>query len=870
MGSGRKQYIRPPKLAQRFLLWFLRDDFSEEVQGDLEEQFEDLLTRLSPFRAKMNYWYQVFHYLRPFAIRKSKSNYPNPNFTTMFRHNLLISFRNFKRYKTSFFINLIGLSTGLACALLIYLWVNDELHVDKFHEKDSQLYEVMANHQNSDGIQTWNGTPGLLADALKEEIPGVISAVSGTDPNWLGQFALSVDDKHIKARGEFASEDFFKIFSYHLIQGDKDQVLADKSSIVIAQSLAHKLFTDKENAMGKTIEWQMGDKKQQFMVSGVFDDVPHNSSVQFDFVLPFDYFQDELVTYPYWNNNYAITYLVLNKGVNIDEFNKKIADFVKNKNGEQNVTLFVQRYSDNYLHGNFENGKHAGGRIEYVRLFSIIAIFILIIACINFMNLSTAKATRRIKEVGIKKAIGARRKTLIFQYLEESMLLTFLSLLVAFIFVNLFLPQFNEITGKYLSPAYNTNVLLAFVTICIITGLIAGSYPALYLSGFNPAIVLKGKLNAKLGEVWARRGLVVFQFVLSVVLIVSVLIVYKQIAYVRTKNLGFDKNNIISIEKEGKVAENPATFLTEVKRLPGVVNAAQSDFQVGKLGITYGIDWEGESPDTNIPFYEVSVGYDAIEILGLKMKEGRSFSSDFPSDSTAVIFNEAAINVMGLKDPVGQKIAHYSGDKHIVGVVKDFNVESLYHEIKPLMFRFEPNNTNIVMLKIEKGKEQQVLAELHRFYQNYNPGFAFNYRFLDTEYQALYASEQRVSTLSKYFAGLAILISCLGLFGLAAFTAERRTKEIGIRKILGAGEFAIVRLLSAEFTKMVLIAVMIALPISYYITGNWLNDFAYKINLAWWYFFGAGLTALLIAWFTIGLQTVKAARIKPVDSLKDE
>lgn len=860
----------PSKPAQRFLRGVLRDDLIEEVQGDLEEQFQDNLKRVSSFRANLIYWLQVFNYLRPFAIRNFRSTYSNINSIDMFKHNLIISFRNFSRHKMTFIINLIGLSTGLACALMIYLWVNDELHIDKFHKNDNQLYQVMANHQNADGIVTWNGTPGLLADALKEEIPGVARAVQGTDPDWLGQCSLSVNDRHIKVRGEFAGKDFFNVFSYKLIQGDKKKVLDNKSSAVISQSLAGKLFKPKENVIGETINWQMGDIKKPFVISGVFKDIPAASSNRFDLVLPFDYFQDELVTYPFWNNNYAITYLVLNKGVNIDQFNDMIADFVKNKGGEQNVTLFVQKYSDNYLYGNFDNGQQAGGRITYIRLFSMIAVFILIIASINFMNLSTARATRRVKEVGIKKSIGARRSTLIIQYLGESMLITFFSLLAAFILAILLLPQFNVLTGKSLNLEIDINVILGFLGICLITGLIAGSYPALYLSGFNPIYVLKRNTGSKLSEILIRKGLVVFQFAISVILIVSVLIVYKQISYVRTKNLGFDKNNIIYIEKEGKVADHPETYIAEVKKLPGVLDAAQSSFQIGRLGTTYGIDWGGKNPDDDIPFYEVSVGYDALEMLGLKMKEGRSFSRDFISDSTAVVFNQAAISAMGLNNPIGEKINHYTGDKHIIGVVKDFNVESLYHDIKPLMFRFAPNNTNFILLKIKQGKEQEILARLRKFYQNYNPGYTFNYRFLDADYQALYRSEQRVSALSKYFAGLAILISCLGLFGLATFTAERRLKEIGIRKILGAAEFSIVRLLSGDFIKMVSMAVLIALPLSYHLANNWLNDFAYRIDLKWWYFLFSALIAVLIALFTVGLQTMKAARISPVNYLRDD
>ena len=788
----------------------------------------------------------------------------------MLRHHLILIYRNFKRFKSTFLINLIGLSTGLACVLMIYLWVHDELSVDKFHQKGSQLFVVLANHQNTNGIETWNGTPGLLAKALKEEIPGVQNAVSGTDPNWFGQVPLNVGENRVKALGQFASADFFNVFSYNLIQGNKNAVLSDKNNIVISKSLAAKLFGNKESVVGQTIGWQMGDYKNECVVSGVFEDVPANSSIQFDFVLSFDYFQDQMIKYPLWDNNYAITYLVLDKDVDIDQFNDKIAHFAKDKGGESNVTMFVTPYADYYLHGKYEDGKQAGGRIEYVRLFSAIAIFILLIACINFMNLSTAKASRKIKEVGIKKAIGAGRKALAFQYLGESMMMAFMSLLGAVLVVGFLLPQFNVITGKHLSLHFDVDLISAMVGICLFTGFVAGSYPALYLSGFRPAVVLRGNLNTTLGELWARKGLVIFQFSMSIILIVCVLVVYKQIQFVQTKNLGFDKDNIIYLSKEGNVAGHTQTFLSEAKKIPGVVDAAISNFHFGQIGTTYGISWKGKGPDDDVPIYEVSVGYGALEMLGIPIEEGRTFSRDFISDSTAVIFNEAAIKTMGLKDPLGAKIDHYSGEKHIIGVTKDFNVESLYHEIKPLMFKLEPDNANTIMLKLSAGKERETIAALRQFYQAYNPGFSFDYRFLDEDYQALYMAEQRVSDLSKYFAGLAIVISCLGLFGLAAFTAERRLKEIGIRKILGASIFGIVRLLSGDFTKMVLIATVVALPVSYWITARWLQGFAYKIPLAWWYFAGAGILSLLIAWFTIGLQTIKTARVNPTKCLRDD
>jgi ABC-type antimicrobial peptide transport system permease subunit len=785
----------------------------------------------------------------------------------MLRHSLLLIYRNFKRFRSTFFINLIGLSTGLACTLLIYLWVNDELSIDKFHAKESQLFQVMTNHDNAEGIVTWEGSPGPLAEALKEEMPEVIYAVSSSIiPD---KFTISDEENHISAAGQFVSKDFFNAFSYSLIQGDKDQVLADKNAIVLSEALALKLFNTTQNIVGKTIEWQILHFKQPVIITGIFKDVPPNSSDQYDFVLSFEEFKDMMGEGIHWGNQNAKTYLVLSEGTDPKQFNQKIVGFIKSKSEGSNVTPFIRPYSEKYLYGTYENGKQAGGRIEYVRLFSLIAAFILVIACINFMNLSTAKASRRIKEVGIKKAMGASRASLVLQYMGESMLMAFASLTVALMLVELLLEPFNQVTGKQLTLSFDTHFVLAALGITILTGTLAGSYPALYLSGFKPATVLRGKLDTLGGELWARKGLVVFQFTLSVILIVSVLVIYKQIEYVQTKNLGYNKDNIIYFNAEGKVQDNLETFLKEVKKVPGVVNASSGGSIISDYGSTIGLGWEGKSQDNNIAFQTVAVNYDMIETLGIGMKEGRAFSRNFATDTAKIIFNEAAIKVMGLKDPIGKVVNVWGEDKKIIGVAKDFHFQSLHERVKPLFFRLEPQQAMKVMAKIEAGREREAIEKLQQLYTGYNPGYVLDYRFLNEDYQELYAAEQRVAVLSKYFAGLAILISCLGLFGLAAFTAERRIKEIGVRKVLGASELNIVYLLSSDFTKLVLTSILIALPVSFLIVRYWLANFAYRIDLELWYFIGAGFMALLIAWFTVGMQAYKAALINPSQCLKD-
>ena len=860
----------PPKYALEFLRWFCREDYLEEVEGDLMELY-DKYYKQSPARAKWKFTWNVILYFRPEFIKSfNRDQYISP--TAMFRHNFLLTYRTFKRYKTSFFINLVGLSCGIACALLIYLWVNHELHVDKFHEKDAWLYQVMENWEADGGIRTEFATSGPMAEALIEEMPEVEYSTAVAPSSWYGfsRLSLSVGEKNIKAAGQYVGKDYFNIFSYPLIYGNKNEVLSDKNSIVISEKLAMKLFNTIEGIIGKVVAFQ---HEQEFMVSGVFKGIPHYSSTQFDFVLSFEILKETRPWVTSWGSAGPLVYLVLKEGTDIQQFNDKLRGFIKKvKHDENNSRMpFLQRYSHHYLHGTYENGVQTGGRIEYVRLFSFIAISILLIACINFMNLSTARASRRLKEIGIKKVVGAGRKTLIFQYMGESILMAFFSLILAMLVVILFLPHFNQITGKELTFGLEQKLIVSALLIAFCSGVIAGSYPALYLSGFKPLGILKGKLNASVWEFWTRQGLVVFQFTISIILIVSVWVVHRQIEFVQRQSFGYDRENVIWFDIEGRLKANTDTFLSEAKKIPGVINAAATSHSMIKHNWSMqGMEWEGRSPDDKTTFQIAGVGYDFIEMIGVEIKEGRSFSRDFGAESEKIIFNEAAIEAMGLKNPIGSTVNLFMGKKEIIGVAKNFHFESFHEELKPLFFVLLPHGINKIMVKIEAGKEKETLEGLRNFYETYNQGFIFDYRFLDDDYQALYVVEQRVSTLAEYFTGIAILISCLGLFGLAAFTTERRLKEIGIRKILGSSEFRIVHLLSGDFTKMVLLAILIALPLSYFIATWWLESFAYRIGLKWWFFMGAGSIALLIAWFTVGLQTVKAARINPTDCLKDE
>jgi len=793
----------------------------------------------------------------------------------MLKHHLLIAIRGMKKFRSSFYINLIGLSTGLACAFLIYLWVNDEWKFDKFHSNDQQLFQVMELDKQQDKLFVREATQGPLAAALKKDLPEVENSVLFFNLAKEGLlFNLRTSDKSIRAAGAFAGKDMFKIFSFPLKQGSAHTVLSEKNSIVLSEKTAKNLFGTAENAVGKSVEFEITGMKKNVQVSGVFGDIPANSSLQFDFALTEELLIQDLWTNgQVWNNEGPATFIVLKKGTDIAKFNSKIKDFIQKYHRSQ-FSLFVRPFSDAYLYGNYENGVQAGGRIAYVKLFSFVAILILIIACINFMNLSTARASRRLKEVGVKKTMGIGRRQLIFQFLTEAVFISFFSLVIAVVLVFVFLPGFNEVTGKQITLHFSPQLLTMALLVTLATGLLSGSYPAFYLSGFNPVTILKGKIKNSLGELLARKGLVVFQFVVSLVLIVAMLVIYRQVEFIQNRNLGYNKENVIYFDKTGKTLENTESFLAELKKVPDVVNASaiQQSVVQGSVGnaSTYGIDWPGKEPEQSVNFTVRSVDYDLLETLGIQLKEGRAFSRAFGTDNKGLIFNETAIRTMGLKNPLGTKVKMWDQEMEIIGVVKDFHISSLHESIAPMVFRLDPSRTAMIMAKLQAGKERESIAAIESFYKRFNPGYPFDYKFLDASFQAQYVSEKRISALSTWFAALAILISCLGLFGLASFNAEVRTKEIGIRKVLGASERSIVFLLSGQFFKLLLAAIAIAFPIAWWAMNKWLSGYAYKttigIDVFLLAFFGGAVFTLI----TIGFQSVKAAITNPVKNLRTE
>jgi len=862
--------ITPSKWSLRLLKLMVRAEYLEEIEGDMQEVFEDELGQYSAWKCQWRFLWQVVKLVRP-SLMHNRFNSQKLNYYGMFKHNLLMTFRGFKRHKLTFFINLIGLSTGLAASLLIFFWVQDEKSVDTFHEKNDQLHRVMTHFQLPENKATWNFTSGQMADNMVSDFPEVENAVRVGHHAHRPNGVISFGEDNFEVKGLFASPNFFDVLSYKWLMGNQHTALSNKESVALSESMAIKLFGTIEKALGQTVEWDNRFFSKPLMVSGVFQDPPTNSTQQFEAIVNYDLLTDKDSSADSWRSGYAYTFLQMKQGTNMDVFNEKIREYMNiDDRSSGQFTVFTVPYSYNYLHGEYQDGVLVGGRIENVRIFSAIAIFILLIACINFMNLSTAQASNKLKEIGVKKAIGARRRALIFQFLSESVVLASLALVTAVGLIALCLPQFNYITGKNLELSFSSSwEIILFIVFT--TGLLAGSYPAFYLSGFKPVSVLKGKLTNLKGEEWIRKGLVVVQFTLSILFIIGVLVINRQIEFAQSANLGYNPTSIVKFERKGPDVNDPVPLLTELEKISGITMTAYmaGDFQSG-TDSAGGYSWEDGEDDQNHLFKSPKFGYGIVETLGLEVVAGRSFSPEFNDDRSRVMINESAARLMKLENPVGTRLGYSpTQTREIIGVIKDFQYGSMHQEIEPMVIRFRDWGRNI-LVKIQPGTEAHTLEQMEEVYQQFHEKYDFEASFMTDDYNALYDSEDKVAELSNYMAGIAILVSCLGLFGLAAFTAERKTKEIGIRKVLGASRLAIMRILSSSFTSTILIAIVLAIPIGYFIADAWLQNFAYSIDLSWWIFAFAGIMAMIIALLTVSFQTLKAAKVNPVECLRHE
>ncbi len=788
----------------------------------------------------------------------------------MLKNYIKIALRVFRKHKLYTLINIGGLTVGLATSILIFLWVQDERRVDQFHEKGADLYMVIQESADNQGQLVYGtNTPGPMGPALKDEIPEIVESCRVSYPQSMA--VIGKDNQLAMEKGICADPVFFSQFSFPLLSGVPEKVLDDPNGVVISQSLASKYF-QQDNPIGKPITISDGFNQLELMVTGVMEDVPANSSLKFEYVLSFE----KLLEIYEWANNWGsssfMAVVQVSPEADLDELNRKIEPFFTEHHQISGSNLFLQPYGDRYLYGDIKAGRIPGGRITYVRLFTWVGIFILLIACINFMNLATARAGIRIREVGVRKVIGAARGNLILQFMTEALLLALLSTIAGLLVAKLLLPTFNQLTGKVLGiPWLNARFMFSLLFLALITGMLSGSYPSLFLSAFKPVNTLKGKLTKSFGEVVFRKILVVFQFTLSVALVIATLVIYYQIHYIKNRNLGMDRENVILMNISSEIIESQETFANLLRAKPGIQQVTFTNGNPSQVyGTTHDPIWEGMPEGGNLGFRFMWTGHDFINTMGIELVSGRDFSRDVSLDTLNYILNETAVEMMNLDDPLGKSLDFWGRKGEIIGVVKDFHYNSMYEKIDPFIILLWPENTSYLMVKTLPGQTQEALASLEEFYKQHIPSYPFEYSFLDDDFEQVYKSELMIGKLANYFTVVVILISCLGLFGLAAFTAERKTKEIGIRKVLGASLTQVVSLISKDFMPLVIIALILASPVAWYLMDGWLEEFYYKVALKPWIFLVAGTVSIIIALVTVSYQAIRAGLANPVDALKNE
>jgi putative ABC transport system permease protein len=786
----------------------------------------------------------------------------------MFRNYLKVAFRNIRRNKLFSGINILGLAVGMACSIFILLWVQHERSYDKFHKNGANIYRLTVEVS---GLKA-SLAVAPIAKAMRNEIPAVKNTCMLSGTGGLFQYG---ERRFEENRVYFADSTFLQLFSFPLVKGDKNTALLNPTNVLITEKLAKKYFGN-EDPMGKVLRMNSTDN---FTVTGVLANVPANSHLQFDMILPLRFMargNDDFVKNVWDNYNYW-TYVQLAENVNsaasVKNVNKQINDLLKRNEKNLQAKLELQAMYDIHLRSNYLGDVEGNGNIQYVRIFSLVAIVVLIVACINFMNLATARASRRAKEVGMRKVAGAKRTQIIRQFLGESVMIAFISLFIAIGIVWLLLPAFNNLSGKDISLDFlDGNLFILLPAIAIITGMISGSYPALFLSSFQPVKVLKGTFSFGNRGALLRNGLVVMQFVVSISLMVAAFVVYDQLKFIRNKNLGYDRENLLYVPVKGDLWKNNEALRTNLLQ-----NQLTQDYTflaqlpTNLLSGTVQVDWPGKDPKNQVIFPQISVDEGFVNAFKTTIIAGRGFSKDIKTDEKNYILNEKAIKVMGMtpESAIGQMFSLWGNKGTIIGVVKDFNFKPVHQAIEPLIMRYSKSG-GVFVVRTKPGKTEATINALKTICAQLNPEYPFTYDFLDQDLAKLYRAEQQMGSIFNVFTILAIFISCLGLFGLTNYIAEKRTKEIGIRKVIGASVAGIVALLSKGLIALVLVAICIATPLAWWVMNSWLNDFAYHIDISWWVFAIAGIGSISIAMITVSFQAIKAALANPIKALRSE
>jgi putative ABC transport system permease protein len=782
----------------------------------------------------------------------------------MLKNYFKVAIRNIRRNKLFSAINILGLAVGMACSIFILLWVQHERSYDRFHKNGADMYRLTVEVS---GLKA-SLAVAPIARAMQKEIPEVKNAVTLCAASGL----FSYGDRQFEEKAVFfADSTFLDMFSFPLIKGDKKTALHSPNNIVITERAAKKYFGN-ENPMGKVLSRYTTEK---FTVTGVLADIPENSHLQFDFLMPLRFYartSDDFIK-NLWDNYNYYTYVQLAPGTSAEKVTRQVNDIMKKHEKDLVAPVSLQALHDIHLRSNFLGDVEGHGNIQYVRIFSLVAIVVLIVACINFMNLATARSARRAKEVGMRKVAGAKRIEIIRQFLGESVLIAFISLFIAIGLVWLLLPAFNNLAGKQIRLNFGDGGLLLLLPgIALLTGLISGSYPAFFMSSFKPVKVLKGAFTFGNRGAWMRNGLVVVQFVISITLMVAAFVVYNQLKFIRNKNLGFDRENLLYVPVTGTLWSNNDALRTSLSQNPQTSNFTfLSQLPTNLASGTVQVEWPGKDPKNQVIFPQIAIDEGFVNAFKATVIAGRNFSKDIKTDEKNYILNEKAIQVMGMKPEtaIGQTFSLWGNKGIIIGVVKDFNFKPIHQPIEPLILRYQ-KNSSFLLVRTNPGSTEATIDAIKNICARLNPGYPFAYDFLDQDIAKLYRAEQQMGSIFNVFTILAIFISCLGLFGLTNYIAEKRTKEIGIRKVIGASVTGIVALLSKGLIKLVIVAILIATPLAWWAMSNWLNDFAYHTDIGWLVFVIAGLASVLIALFTISFQAVKAALANPIKSLKTE
>lgn len=792
----------------------------------------------------------------------------------MFKNHLKISWRSLRKNKAYSLLNIIGLATGITCACLILLWVEDEVNFDSVFPKQDLVYYVPTNQTFEGEVYTYYSTPGPLAKDLKDEIPEITRAAT----TWSGEILLKDGDTGINRRGTYVDPDFLDIFSLRFLEGDAQDALNRPDAIVLTKKTSNALFGENTNPLNRIVQI---NGKHNFTVTGIVQDLPQNVSFGFEWLLPiqsFGFGEEDISWAKEYGNNFADTFVELAPNSDFETVDSKVRAMIPSKMTGENETpnlAFLHSIKDWHLRSDFKEGKKVGGQITFVRLVALIALIILLIACINFMNMATARSEKRANEVGVRKVLGSSKKGLVYQFLVEALIMAGISALISVVLLVLLLPYFNVLVEKQIQPSFwDSGHMLSLFGITLVCGLLAGWYPALYLSSFKPAQVLKGVRKKRGGATIIRKGLVITQFAVSIVFIISSIIVYQQVQHVRARNVGYDKGNLINISVNGNMIEKFNAIKDDMTASNTIQDIALTNTNMLSSGNNgAGLSWQGgmDTDDVLVRFRYVSPSF--FNTVGLKIMEGHGFNENVSVDRTNILITQSFAELMGSGSAVGKTVMRNDINYNVIGVVNDYLYGDMYGNGKtgPVMFYNEPDFGNTLYVKLDPEESTtEALSSIEGILKKYNPGFPFDYRFENEMFNERFKTEVLVGKLIKIFSILAIIISCLGLFGLAAYTAEQRRKEIGVRKVLGSSIAGIVGLLSKDFMQLVVIAIIIACPIAWWFMQNWLESYVYRISINIWAFIIAGICAVGIALLTVSFQAFKAASNNPVKSLRTE